>query len=40
MWRVSWCGSFSEFYRCFNSKEEAQKFFDSLIARSKQIYFN
>lgn len=36
MWRVDWCGSFSEFSQIFNTKEEAVEFYNSLISSRKQ----
>lgn len=39
MWRVSWSGNFCEFGRCFGSKEEAEKFYNSISTKHKQIYF-
>ena len=38
MWRVDWCGSFSEFSQIFNTKEEAVEFYNSLISSRKTIY--
>ena len=38
MWRVDWCGNSSEFSRIFKTEEEAEKFYNSLIARNKKIY--
>lgn len=40
MWRVNWFGSFCEFCNCFNSKEEAEKFYNSLTVKHKEIYFS
>jgi len=40
MWRVSWSGSFSEFYRTFETETEARKFFDSVIGKNKKLYHN
>lgn len=38
MWRVDWCGNSSEFSQIFNTKEEAVKFYNSLITSKKTIY--
>jgi hypothetical protein len=37
-WRVNWCGNYSEFSAIFDTKEEAKKFYNSLITRNKKIY--
>ena len=37
-WRVNWCGNYSEISAIFDTKEEAEKFYNSLIARNKKIY--
>ncbi len=38
MWRVSWYGSFAEFSNIFDTKEEAVKFYSSLVTSKKKIY--
>ncbi len=38
MWRVDWCGNFAEFSNIFGTKEEAVKFYNSLITSKKTIY--
>nr|DAL52585.1 MAG TPA_asm: 30S small ribosomal subunit protein S3 [Bacteriophage sp.] len=37
-WRINWCGNYSEFSVIFDTKEEAKKLYNSLIARNKKIY--
>lgn len=38
-WRVYWCGLYCEFYSCFDTEEEARKFYNSLGKKcNKQIY--
>lgn len=38
MRRVSWYGSYCEFCKCFDNKEEAEKFYNSLGKNAEKKY--
>lgn len=41
MWKVCWYGSFCEFCRTFETKEEAERFYKSLGKNAKkELYKN